>query len=176
MAKTSNRLLFWWVVVGVVTLDFITKQMAVAQLSDRRPVYVLGEWLSLRLVYNTGAAFGISVGPYSRWVFMVLALVALVVLGAMVRQTATKEWFRLLTLGLVCGGAIGNLIDRVIRSRGGVVDFIDVWIGTFHWPTFNVADMAVSCGAIALAAVLWSEGKHEKEAVEEVASPAEVST
>jgi len=175
MAKRNNRLLFWWVVVGVVVLDFITKQVAVAQLTGRGPVYLLGEWLSLRLVYNTGAAFGISVGPHSRWVFTVLALVALVVLGAMVRQTATKEWFRLLTLGLVCGGAIGNLIDR-IRSPRGVVDFIDVWIGTFHWPTFNVADMAVSCGAIALAAVLWSEGKHEKEAVGEDASPAEVST
>ena len=127
MAKTSNRLLFWWVVVAVVTLDFITKQMAVAQLSGRGPVYILGDWLSLRLVYNPGAAFGINVGTHSRWVFMVLALVALVVLGAMVRQTSPKQWFRLLTLGLVCGGAIGNLIDR-IRSPRGVVDFIDVWI------------------------------------------------
>jgi len=176
MAKTNNRLLFWLVVVGVVSLDFITKQIAVAQLSDRRPAYLLGEWLSLRLVYNEGAAFGISVGTHSRWVFMALALVALVVLGAMVRQTPPKQWFRLLTLGLVCGGAIGNLIDRVIRFRGGVVDFIDVWIGTFHWPTFNVADMAVSCGAIALAVVLWSDGKHEKEVVGEAASPAEAST
>ncbi len=175
MAKTNNRLLFWWVVVGVVTLDFITKQMAVTQLSDRRPAYLLGEWLSLRLVHNPGAAFGISVGTHSRWVFMVLALVALVVLGAMVRQTPPKQWFRLLTLGLVCGGAIGNLIDRV-RSSDGVVDFIDVWIGTFHWPTFNVADMAVSCGAIALAVVLWSDGKHEKEAVREAASPEEAPT
>jgi signal peptidase II len=175
MAKTSNRLLFWWVVVAVVTLDFITKQMAVAQLSGRGPVYILGDWLSLRLVYNPGAAFGINVGTHSRWVFMVLALVALVVLGAMVRQTSPKQWFRLLTLGLVCGGAIGNLIDR-IRSPRGVVDFIDVWIGTFHWPTFNVADMAVSCGAIALAVVLWSEGKHEQEAVGETTGSAEAST
>ncbi|UCD23995.1 MAG: signal peptidase II [Gemmatimonadota bacterium] len=175
MAKTSSRLLFWWVVVGVVALDFVTKRLAVANLTDSGPVYLLGDWLSFRLVYNTGAAFGISVGPYSRWVFMVLAMVALVVLGAMVRQTPHRQWFRLLTLGLVCGGAIGNLIDRV-RSPRGVVDFIDVWIGTFHWPTFNVADMAVSCGAIALAAVLWSEGKHENEAVAEAASAPETST
>jgi signal peptidase II len=175
MAKTSSRLLFWLVAGGVVVLDFITKQLAVAQLSSGSPVYLMGHWLSLRLVYNTGAAFGIHVGPHSRWVFTTLAIIALVVLGAMVRQTLPNQWFRLVTLGMVCGGAVGNLIDR-IRSSEGVVDFIDVWIGTFHWPTFNVADMAVSCGAVALASVLWSEGRREKTAGQEPASPQEAST
>jgi len=66
-------------------------------------------------------------------------------------------------LGLVCGGAVGNLIDRVTSARG-VVDFIDVWIGPFHWPTFNVADMAVSCGAVLLALILWNEGRREEPA------------
>jgi signal peptidase II len=65
---------------------------------------------------------------------------------------------RLLALALVCGGAVGNLIDRV-RSSRGVVDFIDVGVGSYRWPTFNVADIAVTCGAVALALVLWSEGK-----------------
>jgi signal peptidase II len=59
---------------------------------------------------------------------------------------------------MVCGGAVGNVIDR-IRSARGVVDFIDVGIGTYRWPTFNVADIAVTCGAIALAVVLWQEGR-----------------
>jgi signal peptidase II len=63
----------------------------------------------------------------------------------------------------VCGGAVGNLGDR-LRSSRGVVDFIDVWIGYFHWPTFNVADMAVSCGAVALAIVLWMEGRESERA------------
>jgi signal peptidase II len=126
-------------------------------------------------VYNPGAAFGIHVGQHSRWVFMALAIVALVVLGVMVYQTPPAQRFRLLTLGLVCGGAVGNLIDR-FRSARGVVDFIDVWIGRFHWPTFNVADMAVSCGAIALAAILWSEGKQQQEeVVEEAARSAEAT-
>ncbi len=145
--------------MSVVAIDYLTKQIAVAMLS-RIPAPVAGEWLSLRLVYNTGAAFGINVGEHSRWVFMILALVALVVLGSMVRQTRRAQWFRLTALALVCGGAVGNLVDR-IRSPLGVVDFIDVWIGPLHWPTFNVADMAVSCGAIALALVLWQEGRHE---------------
>jgi signal peptidase II len=175
MARRSSRLLFWWVAGGVIVFDFVTKQLAVAQLSNGAPVYLVGRWLSLRLVHNPGAAFGIHVGPYSRWVFMILAIVALVVLGAMVRQTAPAQRFRLFTLGMVCGGAVGNLIDRLTSSEG-VVDFIDVWIGTFHWPTFNVADMAVSCGAIALASALWSEGKQDKATAGEPANPQEVST
>ncbi|MDH4043619.1 MAG: signal peptidase II [Gemmatimonadota bacterium] len=159
---TAGRWVFWPVVAVVVVLDLITKQLAVAMLG-RVPVYLLGEWLSLRLVYNRGAAFGIHVGEYSRVVFTLLALVALVVLGAMARQTKAGDRTRLVALALVCGGAVGNLIDRLRTSRG-VVDFIDVWIGSFHWPTFNVADMAVSCGAILLAVVLWQEGKDGERA------------
>ena len=159
MANGAKSPVFWAIVGSVVVLDFITKQIVVAQLS-RIPVNVLGDWLRLRLVYNTGAAFGVHVGSYSRWVFMLLAIVALGVLGAMVVKTARNEWLRLVALALVCGGAIGNLIDRV-RSSLGVVDFIDVYIGPMHWPTFNVADMAVTCGAITLAVVLWQEGQQE---------------
>jgi signal peptidase II len=157
--------LFWGVVVSIVTLDIITKRIAVASLSDG-PVRIVGDWLAFKLVYNRGAAFGINVGEHSRWVFMLLALIALVVLGIMVRHTRPSEWFRLTALALVSGGAVGNLIDR-IRSVRGVVDFIDVYIGRFHWPTFNVADMAVSCGAIALALVLWNEGRQPVAGVAE---------
>jgi signal peptidase II len=162
VTSVARRSLFWGVLGGVVVLDFITKQIAVATLS-RGAVPVLGDWLVLRLVYNPGAAFGIHVGEHSRWVFTVLALAALVVLGAMVRQTRPDQWFRLTALALVCGGAVGNLGDR-LRSGRGVVDFIDVWIGSFHWPTFNVADMAVSCGAVTLAIVLWNEGRESERA------------
>ena len=159
MGNGAKSKWFWAIVSSVVVLDFITKQIAVARLS-RIPLNVVGDWLRLRLVYNPGAAFGVHVGSYSRWVFMLLAIVALGVLGAMVVKTARTERFRLTALALVCGGAIGNLIDRV-RSSRGVVDFIDVYIGPVHWPTFNVADMAVTCGAIALAVVLWQEGQQE---------------
>lgn len=173
MGAGGKRALFWGVLLGVVGLDIATKLLAVAQLG-RTPVRLLGDWLRLRLVYNPGAAFGIHAGPYSRWVFTVLALVALVVLGLMVRQTAPRERFKLTALALVCGGAVGNLIDR-LRSAQGVVDFIDVWIGSFHWPTFNVADMAVSCGAVALAVVLWREGKEHERAAGRT-DPAEASS
>ena len=148
---------FWGVLAAVVVLDVWTKWLAVQHLS-RIPRPILGNWLTFQLVYNPGAAFGINVGPYSRWLFLVLALVALAVLGSMVRTTKPGDYARFIALGLVCGGAVGNLIDR-IRSARGVVDFIDVGIGTHRWPTFNVADMAVSCGAVLLAYVLWMEGR-----------------
>jgi signal peptidase II len=172
VTAAARRTLFWGILLGVVALDFVTKQIAVATLS-RGAVPVLGDWLVLRLVYNPGAAFGIHVGEHSRWVFTALALVALVVLGAMVRQSRADQWFRVTALALVCGGAVGNLGDR-LRSGRGVVDFIDVWIGSFHWPTFNVADMAVSCGAVALAIVLC-EGRDSERAARST-NPAELSS
>lgn len=161
MTSGAKHPLFWAVVGSVVLLDLVTKHLAVAYLS-RVPVPMIGDTLQLRLVYNPGAAFGIYVGPYSRWVFMALAIIALVVLGSMVFRTPAHQWVRLSALGLVCGGAIGNLIDRV-RSARGVVDFIDVYVGPLHWPTFNVADMAVTVGAITLAVVLWQEGDERQD-------------
>lgn len=156
MASGASRPAFWATALGIIISDYATKQIAVSNLT-RLPIPIGGDWLTLRLVYNPGAAFGIYAGQYSRQIFMALALIALGVLLTMVRQTKPEQWFRLTALGLVCGGAVGNLIDRV-RSARGVVDFIDVGIGAYRWPTFNVADMAVTCGAIALAVVLWQEG------------------
>ena len=153
--------MFWMVGSPVVALDILTKLLAVRHLPPY-PLRIFGDWLTLQLVYNPGAAFGIHVGAYSRWVFLALAIVALIVLGSMVRQTKPGDDMRLIALGLVCGGAVGNLIDRIHSSRG-VVDFVDVGIGVHRWPTFNVADAAVTVGAILLALVLLREGRQEEE-------------
>ena len=83
-------------------------------------------------------------------------IAALVILAQLYRATPARDIARTLAIALVSGGAIGNLIDRV-RGPQGVVDFIDIGIGDMRWPTFNVADMAVSTGAILLAWVLWGE-------------------
>jgi signal peptidase II len=91
-----------------------------------------------------------------------VALVAVFVLARMSRGAPAGDRFRQLALGLVAGGAAGNLIDR-IRSSRGVVDFLDVGIGALRWPTFNLADIAVSCGAIALAISLWREDARRPE-------------
>ena len=157
------RRLFIMAAVAIVVLDLITKLIAEATLLRTPGVSVIGDWFQLRLVYNPGAAFGLHVGPYSRWIFFVVALVAVVVLARMSRASPATDRFRQLALGLVAGGAAGNLIDR-IRSARGVVDFLDVGIGALRWPTFNVADIAVSCGAIALAISLWREDARRAEA------------
>lgn len=157
MANGADRRLFWSTTLGVIVADLISKLVAVTSLSAH-PHSLVGDYAVLRLVYNEGAAFGISLGPASRWIFLALACVALVVLGAMVRATKEGDRLRLLALALVCGGAAGNLIDR-IRSAQGVVDFIEVGIGPHRFPTFNVADSAITVGAIALALSLWLEGR-----------------
>jgi signal peptidase II len=155
-----NGLLFWPLILFVVVTDVITKAVAVYSLAPRGfPHEVVGDVLRFTLVYNPGAAFGLHLGDYSRWIFMALTLGALVILGRLYRQTPPGQWTRVLALALVSAGAIGNLIDRV-KSGDGVVDFIDIGFGDSRWPTFNVADMAVSTGAILLAWVLWNEEQH----------------
>jgi signal peptidase II len=158
----SERQVFLWAAVAVVVLDLITKLIAEATLLRTPGIPVFGDWFQLRLVYNKGAAFGLHVGPYSRWIFFTVALIAVFVLARMSRGSPVGDRFRQLALGLVAGGAVGNLIDR-IRSPRGVVDFLDVGVGSLRWPTFNVADIAVSCGAIALAISLWREDARRPE-------------
>ena len=159
MQSRSNARLFWPVLALVTALDVVTKGAAERLLAPQRfPHDVLGNWMRLTLVYNPGAAFGLNLGPQSRWIFTALTLVALVILGRLYLATTRGDTPRTLALALVCAGALGNLMDR-LRSEMGVVDFLDIGIRDARWPTFNVADMAVSCGAILLAWVLWQEDR-----------------
>jgi len=158
MASGIERRRFALVVAVIVALDLLTKLIAVRALPPYLGVPLVGDALQLRLVYNSGAAFGLNVGDHSRWIFMGLSIAAIVVLVSMLRTTRPGDRLRLYALAAICAGAFGNLIDRV-RSARGVVDFLDVGVGALRWPTFNVADMAVTCGAIALAFSLWGEGR-----------------
>ncbi len=161
MASGTERRRFALVVAAIVALDIVTKLVAVRALPPYLGVPLLGDTFQLRLVYNTGAAFGLNVGEHSRWIFMGLSVAAIAVLVSMLRSMRPGDRLRLYALAAICAGALGNLIDRV-RSPRGVVDFLDVGVGALRWPTFNVADMAVTCGAIALALSLWGEGrKHQ---------------
>src|SRR5918912_2813937 len=125
LAPGAERRVFWTAAVVTVVLDLITKLVAEATLLRTPGISVLGDWFQLRLVYNQGAAFGLHVGPYSRWIFFTVALIAVFVLARMSRSSPVGDWFRQLALGLVAGGAIGNLIDRGRGARGGG-DFLDV--------------------------------------------------
>ncbi|MEP9391325.1 signal peptidase II [Gordonia sp. VNQ95] len=130
----------------VIALDILTKTLAVSLLTPGDPVSIIGDVVTLRLVRNSGAAFSMASG-YT-WVLTVVALVVVVVIIRYSSRLRSGWW--MLGLGLVLGGAMGNLIDRIFRApgplRGHVVDFVSVgW-----WPVFNVADSAVVCGAILL--------------------------
>jgi signal peptidase II len=171
MASGADRRLFWGTAGAVVVADLVTKVQAEALLARHLPVSVIGDYVQLRLVYNQCAAFGLCLGGYSRWIFFGLAIAALFVLGSMVRTTRPGDRVRLLALALVSAGAVGNLLDR-LRSSLGVVDFVDVGLGMTRWPTFNVADSAITVGAIALAVSLWLEGRaHERQKEARAAEP-----
>ncbi len=163
MPSAAERRLFAGTAAVVVVLDLITKALAEAHLTRMAGVPVLGEFFQLRLVYNQGAAFGIHVGAYSRWIFLAFAVGAVFLLDSLSRAAQAGDRFRQLACGLVAGGAIGNLLDRV-RSARGVVDFLDFGFGSARWPTFNIADIAVTCGAVALGIIFWREDRRQSEA------------
>jgi signal peptidase II len=142
--------------VPILLADCATKRIALAELEPHTPHDVLGEVLRFTLTFNQGAAMGLSLGSYSRWVFTVVAFVAIGVLLVLLRRADTRDPWRVRALVLIVAGAIGNLVDR-LRWDGGVVDFIDVGVGGWRFWTFNVADSAVTIGAILLALVLWFE-------------------
>jgi signal peptidase II len=158
--RSGNWRLFWPVLIAIVAADVATKFVAVARFGNFPgvPHPVVGDWFRLTLVYNPGAAFGLNVGEHSRWVFIALTVAALVILGRLYVSTQRGDSMRITSLALVCGGALGNLIDR-ISKKAGVVDFLDLGFKDARWPTFNVADIAVSLGAFLLAIVLWQEDR-----------------
>ncbi|HEX5724162.1 MAG TPA: signal peptidase II [Longimicrobiaceae bacterium] len=161
-----KSVLYLSVVGGVIALDVLTKFVAERTLQLYNPVPVLGDFFRLTYIFNRGAAFGLNLGEASRFVFMGLAVVAVVVLFVMYRATPWTDKLRLFAIAAVTGGAVGNLIDR-LRSSRGVVDFLDFGVGDVRWPVFNVADIAVTIGALLLAASLWrEEQKLEKEIAE----------
>ena len=162
MPSAAERRLFAVTAALVIVFDLVTKAAAEAHLTRVTGVSVFGEWFQLRLVYNQGAAFGLHLGPFSRWFFLGFAVLAVFVLNALSRSAMPGDRFRQIACGLVTGGAIGNLLDRV-RSARGVVDFIDIGLGSYRWPTFNIADIAVTYGALALALSFWREDVQRSE-------------
>ena len=127
---------------AVVVIDQVSKSWALSALADKS--IDLFWTLRLRLTFNSGAAF--SLGTGFPWVFVALGLVMLSVMAVMLFRTELPKWAAA-SLGLVAGGAIGNLVDRVFRDHdGAVVDFIDLqW-----WPVFNVADASIFVGVLLL--------------------------
>lgn len=144
---------------AILVLDLFTKFLVQHTLRPDESIPVFGDFFRLTFIHNPGAAFGLHLGPYSRFIFLSLAFIALGVLVVMYRHTAAGDRLRLFAIGAIAGGALGNVIDR-LRSAHGVVDFLDFGIGDLRWPVFNIADTAVTIGAALLLASLWVEDQH----------------
>lgn len=137
---------------AVVVLDQVTKVVALDRLVPRARIDVVDGFIALSLVMNPGLAFGLlaNLPAAWRWVVAALSVVALLVLVRVaLRVLPTASWLDLVAIGLIFGGAVGNLIDRA--RFGAVVDFIDVYYRGYHWPAFNVADSAITVGVALLA-------------------------
>lgn len=138
-----------WITVLVIILDQLTKILADNQLQYHVPVEVM-PMFNLTLMYNKGAAFSFlaSAGGWQRWFFLTLTSVVSIFLFFWIRKLKTHQTYQYIALALILGGAIGNLIDRAIY--GYVIDFLDVYFQQSHWPAFNIADSAITLGAILL--------------------------
>jgi signal peptidase II len=154
MTWTRKARYFWPVTLVVLLTDCATKRVAEETLAPAHlPHAVLGDLVRFTLAYNPGGAMSLSFGSYSRPVLIVLAIVALLGLGALYRRFPSGLALPATALALVTGGALGNALDR-LRSTRGVVDFIDVGLGATRFWTFNVADIAITLGAVLLAFAL----------------------
>lgn len=153
-AERRSRLL-WLAIIGVVIgFDQLTKYLAESQLSYGQPVPVLPV-LNMTLHYNTGAAFSMlsDAGGWQRWFFTAIAVGVSSYLLVWLMRLRREQWLLSLSLAMIIGGALGNLIDRL--ALGHVVDFISVHWGASYFPTFNIADAAISVGAVLLVIDTW---------------------
>jgi signal peptidase II len=153
-AAPRRRLPLLLAVAGVVLIaDIISKQIVVAQLSNRGPVDVIPSVLDLELTRNAGAAFGFAAG--ATIIFTVVAVAVVFFIARAARKLASTGWAW--SLGLLLGGALGNLGDRLFRAPGPLRGHVIDWIHLHHWPVFNVADSAIVVGGL-LAVVLSMRG------------------
>ena len=131
----------------VLVLDQLSKLWVVANFDLYESIQLIPQ-LNFTYVHNTGAAFSFlsSAGGWQRWFFVGIALVASISLSVWLARLKPSERWMAVTLSLILGGAIGNVLDRI--AYGYVIDFIDVYYQTWHWPVFNIADCAISVGVL----------------------------
>ncbi|HEY9018658.1 signal peptidase II [Thiomicrospira sp.] len=145
----QSGLRYVWLAGLVLVLDQLTKFLALSYLTFAEPVAVMPHF-NLTLVFNYGAAFSFlaEMGGWQRWFFALLAMAVSAGLVVWLAKLKAKPTFEVLGLNLILAGAIGNLIDRVLFGR--VTDFLDFYYGTWHYATFNIADVAITLGAAML--------------------------
>ena len=160
MSKQASAAIWLWLAVAVLVLDIATKQLAEMLLVYAQPVEILPV-LNFTLLYNPGAAFSFLAdqGGWQRWFFTAIKLVVSVMLIVwIIRLPRTLRWLPA-ALALILGGALGNLFDRVLF--GHVIDFISVHWQNAYFPAFNLADSAISIGAVMMVVDVIRETWHD---------------
>lgn len=161
MTESSRiKLSFLLVSLGVLVADQWSKWWVERTLPLHQPMEIIPGFLNFTHVQNTGVAFGMFAANGSSsgtLVLTALGLVALVVVGVYFWRTSIDDRLMLTSLALILGGAVGNLMDRI--AAGSVTDFIDAYVGTYHWHTFNVADSAITIGICLMAVEILLSGR-----------------
>ncbi|MDR9432360.1 MAG: signal peptidase II [Spiribacter sp.] len=145
----------------IVVADQSSKWLALMLLNPYEPVSVL-PFFDFRLAFNPGAAFSLLANGsgWQRWLLSAVAIAVSIYLVFWLRGLAPTQRCQTMGVGLVLGGAIGNLIDRV--HLGVVIDFIDLHAAGWHWPAFNLADSAITVGVVAIVMSAWREWREER--------------
>jgi len=154
---------FFAIMLLVVCCDQLSKMWILKNFALYDSTVIIPGLFNLTFLRNTGAAFGMFAGHPAWWrqlFFIGVAVVALVVILFMQRRLGRQNPLYTVSLGLIGGGAVGNLIDRILY--GSVVDFLDVYIGSHHWPAFNVADSAITVGVAIFLLTQFREDRQEK--------------
>jgi len=152
MAALKPNALPWLVVSAlVIVIDQLSKAWVLAELPEFEAIPVIDGFWNWYRTYNTGAAFSFlsDAGGWQQYFFIGLALAITALLGYWLTRTQRRDWKTALPYVLVIGGALGNVIDRLLHGK--VIDFIQWYWRDFHWPAFNVADSAIVAGAIGIA-------------------------
>ena len=138
-----------WLSGLIIALDQVSKWWMVSWLSLYETV-VVAPYFNLTMAHNYGAAFSFlaDAGGWQKWFFIVLASIVSLVLIVWLAKLKSTAKLEAVSLSLILGGAIGNVIDRIYY--GYVIDFLDVYYGSYHWPAFNIADSAICIGAVLL--------------------------
>lgn len=155
MTGTGGNSLRWlWLSAVVLGLDLATKAIATSSLNYAESQAVL-PFFNLTLLHNTGAAFSFLAGEggWQRWFFIILAVTISIVLVIWLARTPRNERWLPISVALVLGGALGNVYDRIVH--GYVVDFLHFYWGDYHFPAFNIADSAITIGAVMMAIDLF---------------------
>ncbi|RUO47623.1 lipoprotein signal peptidase [Pseudidiomarina aquimaris] len=161
--KRTSGLQFLWLSLLLIIIDQATKQWVLSAFDLYESIEIM-PYLNFTYVQNFGAAFSFlsDQSGWQRWLFTGLAIAVSVILLVWLRRNPVGMWRQNLAFSLILAGAVGNVIDRLVY--GYVIDFIDVYVNNWHWPAFNVADMAITCGAVLMLLEAFFEQRQEQRA------------